>query len=112
MLKELYDRAKKMIAKLEWFSIEHVRRERNKEADALANEAMDRKRPGQVLRRAGEAKPAAAQPAGAAVESSHAPQPRTVAASTREYRGVVRDGRIELIDRLPDGTRVLVKVID
>jgi ribonuclease HI len=112
MLKELYDRAKKMIAKLEWFSIEHVRRERNKEADALANEAMDRKRPGQVLRRAGEAKPAAAQPAGAAVESSHAPQPRSVAASTREYRGVVRDGRIELIDRLPDGTRVLVKVID
>jgi ribonuclease HI len=54
MLKELYDRAKKMIAKLEWFSIEHVRRERNKEADALANEAMDRKRPGQVLRRARE----------------------------------------------------------
>ena len=111
-LKELYDRAKKMIAKLEWFSIEHVRRERNKEADALANEAMDRRRPGRVLRRADEAKPLAAESVSPAIESSQAPQPPRATASTREYRGIVRDGRIELIERLPDGTRVLVKVID
>jgi ribonuclease HI len=98
-LKELYDRARKLIGKLEWFSVEHVRRERNKEADALANEAMDRKAPGQVLRRPGEARPARA------VE-------RAKPDAAREYRGVVRDGKVELIDRLPDGTKVIVKVIE
>jgi ribonuclease HI len=41
-LKELYDRARTMVRKLEWFEIIHVRREQNKEADRLANEAMDR----------------------------------------------------------------------
>jgi len=97
-LKELYDRAKKMIRELEWFSVEHVRRERNKEADALANEAMDRKRPGQVVARGGEKRVGS---------SSAAPQP----SAAKEYRGVVKDGRVELIDRLPDGTRVIVKVI-
>ena len=38
---ELYQQAKSLIAKLEWFRIEHVRREHNREADRLANQAMD-----------------------------------------------------------------------
>lgn len=41
-LKDLHARAKELIAKLEWFSIEHAMREHNREADALANAAMDR----------------------------------------------------------------------
>lgn len=41
-LLELYGRAKQLIAKLEWFDIGHVLREKNAEADRLANEAMDR----------------------------------------------------------------------
>jgi ribonuclease HI len=40
-LRELYDRARALIRKLESFRIEHVRREFNHEADRLANRAMD-----------------------------------------------------------------------
>jgi len=41
VLKDLHARAKELIAKLDWFSIEHVLRGKNQEADRLANEAMD-----------------------------------------------------------------------
>ncbi len=40
-LKVLYERARTLIAQFDAFRIEHVRREYNKEADRLANEAMD-----------------------------------------------------------------------
>ena len=40
-LKELYDRARTLIAQIDAFRIEHVRREHNREADRLANDAMD-----------------------------------------------------------------------
>src|SRR5437879_6965017 len=42
VLKELHARAKELIAKLDWLSIEHVLRGKNSEADRLANEAMDK----------------------------------------------------------------------
>jgi ribonuclease HI len=41
-LMELHRRAQSLIAKLEWFSIQHVLRAQNREADGLANAAMDR----------------------------------------------------------------------
>jgi ribonuclease HI len=41
-LKDLHARAKELIAQLEWFSIDHALREHNREADRLANEAMDK----------------------------------------------------------------------
>ncbi len=40
-LKLLYEKAMAMIARLELFSIRHVYREQNREADRLANQAMD-----------------------------------------------------------------------
>ena len=40
-LKPLHDKAQAMIARLESFSIRHVYREQNREADRLANQAMD-----------------------------------------------------------------------
>jgi probable phosphoglycerate mutase len=40
-LKPLYEKAQAMIARLESFSIRHVYREQNQEADRLANQAMD-----------------------------------------------------------------------
>ncbi len=40
-LKPLYERALKLSRSLGYFAIEHVRRELNREADALANEALD-----------------------------------------------------------------------
>lgn len=41
-LKDLHARAKELIAQLEWFSIDHALREHNREADELANAAMDK----------------------------------------------------------------------
>jgi ribonuclease HI len=40
-LKPLYERASKMARQLGYFAIEHVRRELNRDADALANVALD-----------------------------------------------------------------------
>jgi len=40
-LKPLYDRARGMVAQLESFAIQHVPREQNREADQLANQALD-----------------------------------------------------------------------
>jgi len=41
-LQQLHGRAKDLIAKLDWFSIGHVLRGHNQEADTLANAAMDK----------------------------------------------------------------------
>jgi len=41
-LRPLFERAQQLILRLKWFEIEHVRRERNRDADRLANQAMDR----------------------------------------------------------------------
>jgi probable phosphoglycerate mutase len=41
-LRPLYDQAKVKIAQLEGFAIEHALRHKNKEADRLANQAMDK----------------------------------------------------------------------
>ena len=42
ILRPLYDRARKKIAQLEAFEIVHALRHKNKDADRLANQAMDR----------------------------------------------------------------------
>lgn len=41
-LRPLYEEAKRRIAGLEFFQIQHVLRNKNKEADRLANQAMDK----------------------------------------------------------------------
>jgi ribonuclease HI len=41
-LKDLHARAKELIAQLDWFQIGHALRENNRDADRLANEAMDK----------------------------------------------------------------------
>src|SRR4030081_1316675 len=41
-LQDLHARAKELIAQLDWFSIDHALREHNREADELANQAMDK----------------------------------------------------------------------
>ena len=43
-LRPLYEEAKRLSRQLKWFRIEHVRREKNADADRLANEAMDRRK--------------------------------------------------------------------
>ena len=85
-LKDLHARAKDVIAKLDWFQIEHALREHNHEADRLANEAMDQ---------------------GMGRRTSPQPSPR----ATEEVEGVVQDGVIKLPgNNLPEGTRVQVRV--
>ena len=86
-LRDLHGRAKELITQLDWFSIGHVLRGHNEEADRLANAAMD-KGMGRVAR---------------------APSPAS--AEKAEFSGVVRDGKIELLDgKLPEGTAVQVRV--
>ncbi|MDE1163441.1 MAG: ribonuclease HI family protein [Acidobacteriaceae bacterium] len=114
-LRELWTAARRQIAQLDDFNISHALRHKNKDADRLANEAMDR----------GTGKPAAGRPAAAipypkAPGSPQPPQSRPVAASTtpaaatssgKMYRGFVRDGAVHLLGdaRLPDGA--FVKII-
>lgn len=61
-LRPLYERAQKLSRQLPFFAVEHVRRELNAEADALANQALDQQRDGRAT---GRAKDNAAKPASA-----------------------------------------------
>jgi ribonuclease HI len=74
-LKPLHDKAQAMIARLESFSIRHVYREQNREADRLANQAMDDAERGIVPH---EPPPPALPPQAPAPRVS-APQPSTAA---------------------------------
>ncbi|HZQ95829.1 MAG TPA: ribonuclease HI family protein [Candidatus Sulfotelmatobacter sp.] len=91
-LQDLHARAKELIRQLDWFSIGHAMREHNQEADRLANEAMDKGM--------GRGAPA----------SSRAAQDLTQALPPQEFEGVVRNGVVDLGGKLPDGTRVQVRV--
>ncbi len=91
VLQDLHARAKELIAQLDWFSIGHALREHNQEADRLANAAMDK---GTGRSRVSEATISA-----------------VATDLNREFKGVVRDGRIDLLDgELPDGTQVQIRV--
>lgn len=93
VLKELNQRAMKLIDHLECFEIRHVLREKNRDADRLANLAMDR----------GIAKMA---PAVAATDIGG------VASVMPEINGVVRDGVVHFTGNpLPDGTMVKMRPV-
>ena len=88
-LQDLHARAKELIGQLEWFSIGHALREHNREADRLANEAMDK----------GMGRVPVAQAA---------PVVRVV---PQEFEGIVQNGTIKLTGgELPEGTRVQIRV--
>jgi ribonuclease HI len=90
-LKELHARATQMIDDLEAFEINHVPREQNREADWLANRAMD-------LGMKKQASDAGRQPA---------PQPVT---EISEVSGVVRNGVVVFEGQpLPEGTPVTIR---
>src|SRR6201996_5197405 len=87
-LRPLYEEARKRIARLEGFQIQHVLREKNSRADRLANEAMDR----------GTGRAAAPSAPGK-------PKPQT-----QTLRGFVKGGAVHLLEgELPDG--IFVKVV-
>jgi ribonuclease HI len=93
-LQPLFERAKKMSQAFESFRIDHVYREQNREADALANEALDETE-GKAARPSSAAKPAPAADSG----------PRRIKA---RFRG----GILYLLEdvELPDGTVVEVSI--
>jgi ribonuclease HI len=92
-LKELHTAAMKMIDQLDFFEIKHVLREKNREADRLANLAMDR----------GSAGKAPVMPPAKAA---------TATPSVPEVNGVVRGGVVEFMGTpLSDGTLVKVRAI-
>lgn len=84
-LKVLYDKTRPLIRRLESFEVRHVLRAQNKDADRLANAAMDK-------------------------GTGRAPAPETTGKSATEFTGIVRGGTIELLSgELPEGTRVKVR---
>lgn len=104
-LRPLFDEAKRRIQKLEVFRIEHALRHKNKTADRLANEAMDRG----MGKAAG---PVKATPYPSASSAPPAPKRlEATPAAPEMLRGFVKDGSIVLLGgkTLPDG--VFVKVI-
>jgi ribonuclease HI len=99
-LLELYQKAKAMIRELDWFQVEHIAREHNREADRLANIAMDRA----YTQRAAAAPPPA--PPGPPIA-----QRGLFAAAAEEAEGIVRDGMVKIVKgKLPEGARVIVRV--
>jgi probable phosphoglycerate mutase len=92
-LRPLYEEANRRIARLEGFQIEHVLRGKNKKADELANQAMDR-----GMRRSPEVK---AAPSSSRVVVETPP--------VRPLRGIVKEGKINLLEgSIPEGTIVVV----
>ncbi len=113
-LKPLHEEARRRIARLAGFEIHHALRHKNKVADALANEAMDR----------GMGKPAAAGETRGAPTATPYPQratappaPASMAGPSRTaepqqgmLRGFVRDGVVHLLGgkTLPEGSFVKI----
>ena len=91
-LRPLYEEARRRIAQLDEFRIEHVLRAKNQHADRLANEAMDR----------GTGKSTTARPLAANPSKQDQQRPKSL-------RGLVRNGTIHLVEgELPEGTLVRV----
>jgi ribonuclease HI len=88
-LRGMHARAAELVHQLDWFHIDHVLRGHNKEADQLANEAMDK----------GSGRTPFRSPV---TPTQHTAQ---------EFNGMVRAGKIELLDgSLPEGTAVQVRI--
>ena len=117
-LRPLFERAQKMSKTFDSFRIEHVYREQNREADALANEALDETEGGKPKlpappKSASSAKSesgtksetSAKSESGAKSESSSKPEPRKIQA---RFRG----GVLYLLEdvELPDGMVVDVSI--
>jgi probable phosphoglycerate mutase len=110
-LKPLWQEAKNRIARLDAFEISHALRHKNKDADRLANQAMDRgmKRPHSAGQPAPEPLKATPYPTRSAAPPD--PDARPKAASDVMLRGFTRDGVVHVLggQTLPDG--VFVKII-
>jgi ribonuclease HI len=94
-LRPLFERAKKMSVTFESFRIDHVYREQNSEADALANEALDET--------SGRSKPA-----DTTTDKSTSTRPRALEDAPRKLRARVKSGGLHFASPLdfPEDTEV------
>ncbi|HTU34413.1 MAG TPA: reverse transcriptase-like protein [Candidatus Acidoferrum sp.] len=106
-LKPLHERALKLVRQLEYFVIEHVLREMNREADALANQALD----GGDTRYEGSRQPNSSEPGGHGSPSEHASRSKEGSGprSGRSHDASV-DGTIRA--RVVNGTLVPTQPLD
>jgi len=113
-LRPLWQEAKNRIAKLEAFEISHALRHKNKDADRLANQAMDR---GMRRNQSSDARPhAPGQPAPPPLKAIPYPTksetpPDPYPKADTMLRGFTKDGVVHILGNasLPDG--VFVKII-
>jgi ribonuclease HI len=113
-LKPLFEEAKRRIARLEKFEISHALRHKNKDADRLANEAMDR---GMRRGNSSDVRPSASgQPVPAPLKATPYPTkseapPNPYAKADAMLRGFTKDGVVHVLGgaTLPDG--IFVKII-
>jgi ribonuclease HI len=126
-LRPLFERARKMAQSLESFRIDHVYREQNAEADALANEAMDeaegrppRPAASPAAKSHAVAKPSVtlptksllSAPKSAAPPSAKSATPQTAKPEAYRFRARYRSGVLYLLEdvNLPDGDEVEVLI--
>ena len=104
-LKPLWTEARRRVAELDEFQITHALRQKNKEADRLANAAMDRG----MGRKPSEPKSEIKSEIGSGQKAT--PYPKAAASAPPMLRGFIRDGVVHLLgdQKLPDG--VFVKIV-
>jgi ribonuclease HI len=94
----IYNEAKALVRKLDRFEIRHVLRHLNKDADRLANDAMDRGM--------GRASTSSADASRADAYAKPPVKPEEI----KELRGFVREGVVEFTgEKFPDGVFVVVR---
>jgi len=105
-LRPLWEEARRRASKLEKFEIQHTLRGGNKEADQLANDAMDR-----GMGRAPQLSPASSQPPISSSTSANREAAAPSRPATRQVLdGFVKNGVVHLVNgELPDG--IFVKII-
>jgi ribonuclease HI len=98
-LRPLWEEAKLLARQLERFEMRHTLRGGNKEADQLANEAMDK----------GTGRPAAGRPGSAPSAAGAGKKLSSPGANPQVFEGYVKGGVVHLLEGdLPDGTFVKV----
>jgi probable phosphoglycerate mutase len=105
-LKPLHERAAKLARQIQYFVIEHVRRELNSDADALANIALDQASERRALQLQGSSAKEAL------TEESRAPLTRELGGTSIKIRARVQNGVLvptEPLD-LPEGSEVTLNV--
>jgi ribonuclease HI len=98
-LRPLWEEAKLLARRLDGFEMRHTLRGGNKEADQLANDAMDK----------GTGRPAAGRPTPLSSTPAAGSNTARTAAMGRVFEGYVKGGVVHLLEGdLPDGTFVKV----